>query len=99
MFWDTQAMAKSLSVAEKNVGPNGRYLYGSDPKFMNVSLYTVPAGRFWFGDLDADCNTELRAIANILKESVYVIPEWEGSDRDGRKFEKRAILKFNPNGE
>lgn len=98
MFWDTQAMMKARDFAEKNVGPNGQYLHGTDPKLMNVSLYTKNAGRFWYGDLDIYSDTDgLQKIANGLKEPVSIIPEWDLTDL--RSIEKRAITKFKPGGE
>ena len=92
MFWDTISMAEAVKLAEKHVGPMGRYL--EKPYHAAVGLYTHEAGKFWYGDLAESDKKGLQALAKGMKETLYVIPELGVLDE--RPLHEQSLMEIAP---
>ncbi|KKN14212.1 hypothetical protein LCGC14_0998510 [marine sediment metagenome] len=94
MFWDTHVMNAGIKLAEEHLGPQGRYIIGSDWNFRGVGLFTIEAGKFWFGDLNIPSEgKKLKVIAKGMKETLFVIPD---SVVEERPIQERALLEVSP---
>lgn len=81
MFWDTYVMNAGVKLAEKHLGSQGRYNDVSDLRYVGVGLFTKEAGKFWYGDINFPTELpKLVEIAKGLKETLYIIPEWDSEN-------------------
>ncbi len=95
MFWDTQVVEEAAAQACERFGAQGRCVI-SHSTLVHVGLYTHTAGRFWYGDIDADQDAEkLLELARSLKATVFVIPDL--TVHDSRPIHDRAYMEVNPN--
>ena len=93
MFWDLEVMTAGVKLATENLGQQGRIVAEPDNReFLNVSLYSRQAGRFWYGDVVWPAEeANVKKIAQGLKETIYVLPEL--SVQDTRNIESRALAE------
>ncbi len=88
MFWDTYVSTAGIKLAEKHLGPQGRFHQHSGSN-TGVGLYTHLAGKFWYGDIRLPEEEEqLKKIANEMQETLYIIPDSDGMD--DRPFYEQA---------
>ena len=94
MFFNVSETNAAQESVEKAIGPAGRMI--ETPQHANISLWSKFLGKFWYGDLDAAAVNKLKDVAKELKETIYVIPEWqEGMYADGRPFSDAAVTEIS----
>ncbi len=80
---------KVNKIAQKHLGYSGRLLCGSKSTYrrkypehyvlFNANLFTINYGKIWYGDIDLNIDkNKIVKISEQLKETVFLIPEWEG---------------------
>lgn len=83
MVSETNAAQEAITAI---LGPVGRMVdmlaeLQKAPPMLNVSLWTKELGKIWYGDIKNVTELQnLKPVARQLKESIFVIPEWQESD-------------------
>ena len=94
MFWDTYVMNAGVKLAEKHLGPQGRYNDVSDLRYVGVGLFTKEAGKFWYGDIDFPVEKDaLTKIAEGMKETLLIIPELDSENE--QPIPERALVEID----